>query len=164
MPGRFSGGRRPVVTAGALAGDAGMVECGRGPAAGRMALVAIIGAGDVVCGFSGGRGPVVATDAGAKDSGVVDIGNQAHGHRGVAIVTLFGRTDVIAGLRGRRHESTLFVAVGTVLRRSLKDALDMTLLTGQLFVGARERKPGREMVKLARTLLGLGRSDTQHRH
>lgn len=67
VPGRFSGSRRPVVTAGALAGDAGMVECGRGPAAGRMALVAIIGAGDVVRGFSGGRCPVMTTDAGAEN-------------------------------------------------------------------------------------------------
>lgn len=90
---------------------------------------------------------------------MVDIGNQAHGHRGMTIVTLFGRPDVIAGLRGRRHESALFVAVGTVLRRSLKDALDVTLLTVQLFVGARQRKPGREMVKLTCTLLGLRRSD-----
>lgn len=64
--------RHSVVTAAAIANDTSMIEIGRNPGCGRMAVITGIGAGDVRGMFSGGNHTVMARTAAADDLSVID--------------------------------------------------------------------------------------------
>jgi len=58
---------RPVVTADAVVGDVGVIKVGGDPCVGRMAVVAVVAAGNVGRGLAGGGVAVMAGEAGAND-------------------------------------------------------------------------------------------------
>ena len=63
----LAGGIGAVMTIDAVACDIGMIEVGRNPRRGRMAIVAGVAAGDVSCMLARCRRPIMAGEAGADD-------------------------------------------------------------------------------------------------
>ena len=81
----------------------GMVEVRWYPARGRVAVVAVIAARDMLRMFAGRYRSVVAGAAGADYLGVVDRDDRRPDRVGVAILTDAGRVDVRRRLAGRRQ-------------------------------------------------------------
>jgi len=85
---------RAIVTADAVVGDVRVVEVGRDPGIGRVAVVAVVAAGNV-SGVLACRGvAVVAGEAGANDLGVIDHVGGHKRHNIVAVFTNHGGVDM----------------------------------------------------------------------
>jgi hypothetical protein len=84
--GTLAGRLDTVVATDAISGDADMVEIRGQPAGGRVAVVAIIAARDVVLIFAGCRHAIMAGAAGAQHLRMV---NRVGRHKRIGIVTVF---------------------------------------------------------------------------
>jgi len=76
----------PVVTAEAPVGDVVMIEEGRGPAIGGVAVVAVIAAGDVIHALAFSHGAVVAAAASTEYLQMVDSGDWCENYNVVAVL------------------------------------------------------------------------------
>lgn len=84
----------------AIVGDIGVVEIRWQPAGGRVAIVAIIAAGNMRWMSSGRLHPVVTTAARAKNLGVINGKDRREDVSGMAVLAYVGRLHMRGSLTG----------------------------------------------------------------
>ena len=89
------------MTARAVAGHIAVIERGRQPAIGGVAVIAVVVTGDVVDRLARGRAAVVAAEAGPEHISMVDPDYRDPARVAVAVLALTGGLDVGAVLAGR---------------------------------------------------------------
>jgi hypothetical protein len=82
------------MAADAVVGDVGVIEVGRDPSTGRVAVVAVIATDKVGRVLARGGGAVMAGETGANDLGVIDQVGRYKGHVVVAVLADIGRIDM----------------------------------------------------------------------
>lgn len=100
-----------IVAAGAVAADIDVIEVRGQPCDGRVAVVAVASAGDVVCALAGCRDAVVAGAAGAENLRVIDCG---YGHKCHGTVTVFANIACLYVRRALARRGCAVVTTHTV--------------------------------------------------
>ena len=90
------------MTAGTVAGDAGMVEIGRYPGIGRMASQTVFCCRDMACVLAGCCRPIVTTATGTDHIGMIHSEYRYPGGIAVAVLTDIGRLNVSGMFAGGR--------------------------------------------------------------
>ena len=90
----LAGGIGAVMAADAVSGDVGVIEVGRYPGVGRMAIITVVATGDVRRILALGRVAIVAREAGADDLRVIDHVRRRKRHNIVTVFANHGRVDV----------------------------------------------------------------------
>jgi len=146
--GGFTDRSGAIVTADAVAGDAGVVEAGAGPCAGCLVAVFAGQVGrDVVGGLSWSPHVVMARRASSQGLRVIEMRNGLEVVCDVAVAALLRRRYVV---RGEAHRARAVMAGAALFRRSGKDALGVTSFAGDIQVRAGQGERGSVVIETIR--------------
>ncbi|KPK53875.1 MAG: hypothetical protein AMS22_06730 [Thiotrichales bacterium SG8_50] len=136
-----------VVAAEAIPGDVAVVEHGRYPRRGLVAVVALIAGLDVSRRLPGCDQAGVAIHTAAGNGGMVHVRDGAPRRRGVAVGTNFGTGDVIDGFCRRLHSSDRRMTADTGRIRALEFAARVAAVAAHVGMSAIELEPGTEVIE-----------------
>lgn len=155
MVDRFAGSRAAVVATGTGLGHMTMIEDGRCPALGGMAVIAVVGGGDVSGGFTTAQRSVMAIAAADADIGVVHAGDGVPGIHVVAAFAGVAGGDVFIVLAGGHDTAATAVTATAGARGTLEYALGMTAGAVGVDVAAGEREGRHAVIKAFPRLVGV---------
>ena len=130
-----------------IARDIAVIEYGRNPPPGLVAVVTLIAGNDVIRCFAGCNNAVVAGHAAACHSRMVHKSNRAPCSRSMAVCTDLRTRNMIHRPRGRLHGANRGVTTDTSRIRALERAAGMASITTYIGMCTVKLKPGAEMIE-----------------
>jgi len=135
-------GNFPVVATETVLGYAAMVKHGAGPGKAAMTEVAVVSAFDMPRVLAARGYAVVATLAGTDHGNVIDLDDVLPVSRPVAVFTVTGDPDMVAGHGTRLYSPGIRMTLIAATRRTGKHALQVAAFTFQRAVFEVQREAG----------------------